>query len=192
MQRPLEITFRDLDASDFVRKVVEERVGRLERFHPRIIGCRVVIEAPHRSAEGHNPPLGISVEVDIPDRPRIVAKDAEPQRSIKGDHLSAINRAFEAVERQLEELGDKQRREVKRHENARQTGSVVQLFPEQSYGFIEIGGGPELYFTRNAMVDGDFDQLKVGMMVQVTQATGEGPMGPQASSVAIMGGQRRG
>lgn len=192
MQRPLEIAFKDLDSSDFIRNLVQERVDRLERFHSHIIGCRVVIEAPHRSAEGHNPPLGISVEVDVANRPRIVAKEAEEQRSAKGDHLAAINRAFDAIERQLEELSDKQRGEVKLHENARQTGSVVRLFPEQGYGFIEIASGPELYFTRNAVVDGSFDELKVGTMVQVTQATGEGPMGPQASSVGVLGGERRG
>jgi cold shock CspA family protein len=152
----------------------------------------VVIEAPHRSAEGHHPPLGISVEVDIPGRPRIVAKDAEPQRTRKGDHLAAINRAFEAVERQLEQLSDKQHGEVKRHDNARQTGSVARLFAEQGHGFIEIAGGPELYFTRNAVIGGSFGDLKVGTMVQVTEAASEGPMGPQASSVEILGGERRG
>ena len=192
MQRPLEIAFRDLDPSDFIRNLVEERVDRLERFHPHIIGCRVVVEAPHRSAEGHNPPIGISVEVDVPSRPRIVAKDAEPQRAMKGDHLAAINRAFEAIERQLDELKDKQRGEVKHHENAGQTGSVVRLFPEHGYGFIELAGGPELHFTRTALADGGFDQLKVGTMVQVTQAAAEGPMGPQASFVGMLGGERRG
>lgn len=192
MQRPLEISFKHLDSSDFIRSLVEERVERLERFHHHIIGCRVVIEAPHRSAEGHNPPLGVAVEVDVANRPRIVAKEVEAQRSMKGDHLAAINRAFEAVERQLEDMSDRQRGEVKTHENARQTGSVVRLFPEQGYGFIEVAGGPELYFTRNAMADGSFDELKVGTMVQVTLATSEGPMGPQASSVGILGGERRG
>lgn len=192
MQRPLEIAFRDLDPSDFIRNLVEERVERLERFHPNIIGCRVVVEAPHRSAAGHNPPIGISVEVDVPARPRIVAKDAEEQRAMKGDHLAAINRAFEAVERQLEDLKDKQRGEVKHHENAGQTGSVVRLFPEQGYGFIELAGGPELHFTRTAMSDGGFDQLKIGTMVQVTQAASDGPMGPQASFVGTLGAERRG
>jgi ribosomal subunit interface protein len=192
MQRPLEIAFRDLDPSDFLRNLVEERVGRLERFHPRIIGCRVVIEAPHRSAEGHNPPLGISVEVDVPNRPRIVARDVEAQRAMKGDHFSAINRAFEAIERRLEELSDKQQGEVKSHKNARETGSVVRLFPNQGYGFIEIASGPELYFTRNALTYGGYDVLKVGTMVQVTRAAGEGPMGPQASSVRMLGAEQRG
>jgi ribosomal subunit interface protein len=192
MQRPLEIAFRDLDPSDFIRNLVEERVDRLEKFHPHIIGCRVVVEAPYRSAEGHNPAIGISVEVDVPARPRIVAKDVEEQRATKGDHLAAINRAFEAVERQLDDLKNKQRGEVKHHENAGQTGSVVRLFPEQDHGFIELAGGPELYFTRNAVMSDGFDQLKVGTMVQVTQAAGEGPMGPQASSVELLGGERRG
>jgi ribosomal subunit interface protein len=192
MQRPLEIAFRDLDPSDFIRNLVEERVERLERFHPNIIGCRVVVEAPHRSAEGHNPPLGITVEVDVPARPRIVAKDVEAQRAMKGDHLAAINRAFEAIERQLEDQKDKQRGVVKYHENAAQTGSVVRLFSEQGYGFIELAGGPELHFTRNAMTNDGFEQLKIGTMVQVTQAASDGPMGPQASFVGMLGGERRG
>lgn len=192
MQKPLTVTFRNLDTSDYLKNLAEERAARLERFYPRIIGCRVVIEAPHRSAEGHHPPLGVSVEVDIPGRPRIVARDAEPQHELKGDHLTVVNRAFEAIERQLEELGEKQRGAVKRHENARQTGSVVRVFPEQGYGFIEIAGGPELYFTRNAVIGGDFDDLSVGAMVQVTEATSEGPMGPQASSVEMLGVERRG
>jgi ribosome-associated translation inhibitor RaiA len=192
MQRPLEIAFKHLDSSDFIRNLVVERVERLERFHPHIIGCRVVIEAPYRSAEGHNPPLGIAVEVDVANRPRIVAKESEAQRAMKGDHLAAITRAFEAIERQLEDVNDRQRGEVKAHENARQTGSVVRLFPEQEHGFIEIAGGPELYFTRNVVIGGSFDQLEVGTMVQVTAASGEGPMGPQASSVEILGGERRG
>src|SRR5262245_17131930 len=159
MQKPLTISLRNLHSSDFLRNLAEERAARLEKFHPRIIGCRVVIEAPHRSAEGNHPPLGVSVEVDVPGRPRIVAKDMEAQRELKGDHLAALNRAFEAIERQLEELSDKQRGEVKHHGNERQTGNVVRLFPDQSYGFIEIAGGPELYFTRNAVVDGGFDDL---------------------------------
>jgi cold shock CspA family protein len=69
---------------------------------------------------------------------------------------------------------------------------VVRLFPEQGYGFIELAGGPELHFTRTAMIDGGFDQLMIGTMVQVTQAANDGPMGPQASFVGMLGGERRG
>jgi uncharacterized membrane protein len=53
-------------------------------------------------------------------------------------------------------------------------------------GFIEIDNLTELYFTRNAVVSGNFDELEPGMIVQVTRATDEGPMGPQASSVRLL------
>lgn len=72
------------------------------------------------------------------------------------------------------------------HDSAGQSGMVVRLFPGQNYDFIELDNSPELYFTRNAVVGGEFDELKVGMMVQVTRATDEGPMGPQASSVRLL------
>jgi hypothetical protein len=42
------------------------------------------------------------------------------------------------------------------------------------------------------MSDGGFDQLKIGTMVQVTQAASDGPMGPQASFVGTLGAERRG
>jgi hypothetical protein len=36
------------------------------------------------------------------------------------------------------------------------------------------------------VIGGDFDELQVGMMVHVTRAADEGPMGPQASSVRLL------
>ena len=63
---------------------------------------------------------------------------------------------------------------------------IVRLFPEQNYGFVELDNSPELYFTRNAVVTGTFDELREGMLVHVTRATAEGPMGPQASSVRLL------
>jgi hypothetical protein len=48
-----------------------------------------------------------------------------------------------------------------------------------------VKGGPDLYFTRNAVVRGSFDSLRVGSLVQITRAVAEGVMGPQASSVQV-------
>ena len=88
------------------------------------------------------------------------------------------------------DFADIQQGEVKQHESAGETGVVVRLFPEQNYGFIEIPGSPDLYFTRNVVAGGGFDQIKPGMMVFVTRATTEGPMGPQASSVKLLEARR--
>ena len=98
MQKPLQITFKDLEHSDTLEALVRERVERLERFHPAIIGCRVVVETPHRSAEGTSPPLGLTVEVEIPGRPKIVAKAS-------GDGKKAANWVTQEVMRVLNENG---------------------------------------------------------------------------------------
>jgi cold shock CspA family protein len=90
----------------------------------------------------------------------------------------------------LKTTSDIMRGEVKRHDGAGEAGLVVRLFPQQDYGFIEVRGSPDLYFTRNAVTGGSFDDLKVGTMVEVTRATTEGPMGPQASSVKLLNARR--
>ena len=80
--------------------------------------------------------------------------------------------------------------DIKQHDNHGSTGQVIRLFREQSYGFVEVRGAPDLYFTRNAVVGGDFDDLELGTLVHVTVATTEGPMGPQASSVRLLDATR--
>lgn len=190
MESPLQITFKDMDSSDFLESLVRERAARLERFHPNIISCRVVLEVPHRSAESGKTAVGVSVEVNVPGRNTIVAKDAEERRELKNDHTAAINRAFQAIERQLEHASQLQNRNVKAREADGETGVVVRLFPEQNHGFVEVKGSPDLYFTRNAVVGGSFDDLEPGTVVHVTRATTEGPMGPQASSVRLLGSSK--
>jgi cold shock CspA family protein len=190
MQKPLQITFKDLERSDSLEALVRERAERLERFHPAIVGCRVVIEAPYRTAEGTRPPLGLTVEVEVPGRPLIVAKAAAERHDAKGGQGTVVSRAFEAAQRQLQDSVQVQKAEVKQHDNHGSTGQVLRLFPEQSYGFIEVPGAPDLYFTRNAVVGGDFDDLVPGTLVHVTVATTEGPMGPQASSVRLLDATR--
>ncbi|HEX4892739.1 MAG TPA: HPF/RaiA family ribosome-associated protein [Hyphomicrobiaceae bacterium] len=186
MQRPLQITFKNMDNSPAFDSLIRERVAALEKFYPRIIGCRVVVETPYRSADSAKQPIGIAVEVDVPNHNTIVSKDAQERHDAKMDHTAPINRAFDAVERQLQKIADVREQRVKTSEAEGQSGMVVRLFPEQSYGFIEMDGSPELYFTRNAVTGGDFDDLEVGTLVYVTRSSEEGPMGPQANSVKLL------
>jgi ribosome-associated translation inhibitor RaiA/cold shock CspA family protein len=190
MERALQISFKNMSTSDFIEGLVRERVERLERFHPKITGARVVIEVPHRGAEGGKVPIGISVEIDVPNHNTIVAKGEQDRREMKGDQSAIINRVFEAVERQLEQIAAIRKGEVKNHASAGDTGIVVRLFPDQNYGFIEVKDSPDLYFSRDVVASGAFDAIKVGTVVHVTRASTEGPMGPQASSVKLMGGGR--
>jgi cold shock CspA family protein/ribosome-associated translation inhibitor RaiA len=190
MHKPLQIAFRNMDSSEFLERLVREKVERLEKFNPAIIGCRVVLEVPHRSPDSGKVPLGIAVEVEVPGRPLVVAKGEEDRREMKGDVTRVITRTFEAAQRQLSELQDIQEGAVKQHGATGEAGVVVRLFPEQNYGFVEVKDSPDLYFTRNAVAGEGFDALRIGTLVLVTRATTEGPMGPQASSVRLLDAQR--
>lgn len=189
MQTPLEIAFKDTPTSEFLESLIRKRADRLERLHPGLIGCRVVVDVPHRAPETGKVPLRVAVEVDAPGRPKLVGRAEEENRASKGDTTAALNRAFEAVERQLEDH-ENRRRDIRAGPGNGQTGRIARLFPEHDYGFLEVADSPDLYFTRNAVAGDAFDGLEVGMLVEVTPATTEGPMGPQASSVRRLGGDR--
>lgn len=191
MKTPLRIVYKGTETSPAFDSLIRERAARLERLHPRITGCRVVVEVPYRKSVAGKVPVEVVVEVDVPGRNMVVGRDLEERREMKVDHTASVNHAFDAVERQLAKIADVlQDQEVRQHDAVGESGLVVKMFPEQSYGFIEIKDSTTLYFTRNAVVDDAFDDLEVGMIVHVTRATTEGPMGPQASSVRLLGRAR--
>src|SRR5512144_2438037 len=48
-------------------------------------------------------------------------------------------------------------------------GTVVRLSREDGYGFIETSEGDEIYFHRNSVVDGSFEDLDVGQEVRLVR-----------------------
>jgi len=191
MQQPPEITFTGLDHSDALEEYIENKIEELERFHPRITSCRVAVSTPHRSPAGTYAPVAVAVEVDIPGHKLITVKDVERPDEPGGERTAMVNRLFHTVQRRLQSAAEKLRQDVKAPEGAViDTGQVVRLFPEQNYGFVQIGTSSELYFAREVVVDDRFDDLEPGTLVQVTPAASEGPMGPQASSVRLLNARR--
>lgn len=188
MQTPLQITFKDTETSESLDRFIRERVDRLERFHPHIVACRVVIEVPHRGSGSGKTPLAINLEVDVPGR-TLIAKRSDEMKEMKEDRTAIVTRAFDAIRRQLEEDAQVRRKHVKAHDSGAETGKIARLFPDRDYGFVEVVGSPQLYFSRSAVASGAFEDLEVGMMVHITRAAGEGPMGPQASTVRRFAGE---
>jgi ribosome-associated translation inhibitor RaiA len=187
MQKPLQITFKNLDKSEHLEALIRDRVDKLDHVYPRLIGCRVVLEAPTRTATA-KASLGISIELDVPGRPKIIAKRQDERRDAKGDNLKLIAQAFDAAQRQLEDLARVASRDVKSHESAGETGCIKQVALQEDHGFVELAQGDSLYFSRAAVIDNRFEDLKPGMMVHVTRAAREGSMGPQASAIRLQTG----
>lgn len=178
MDIPLEIAFHEVPPSEAIEQRIRQRVERMQRYFRHVNSCRVVFEAPHRSADGV---LGyhVRIETRVPDKELVVSRDPG-DRSAHFDAHAAVRDAFDAMDRHLEAYGQKMRNETKLHPAPLQ-GRVLRVHPE--HGFAETNDGREVYFHRNAVAGTDFEGLEVGDAVELSMVHGESPMGPQASTV---------
>jgi cold shock CspA family protein/ribosome-associated translation inhibitor RaiA len=189
VQRPTRISFKGMDPSPAVEAEIKSKLGTLERFFDRVIGCDVVIEAPpHHSRKGH--PFGVRLEISVPGGPPVVVSHPHHDRADHDDAHVAIRDAFNAAKRQLQDRARKQRGEVKLHEGP-PLGRIWHLVPTQRYGFILAADGSEIYFHENALVGADYDQLEVGDEVSFVVHDKEGDKGPQASTVKLENERRQ-
>lgn len=113
----LQINFRDVPATDAIEAKVRERAARLERYHDHIIGCRVMIDAPHRRHHRGNL-YHVSIDLTVPGGELVVTREP-PEHHAHEDLYVAIRDAFDAAQRRLEDHARRQRGAVKAHEPPR-------------------------------------------------------------------------
>jgi hypothetical protein len=136
---PTQVTFRGLAHSDALEADIDERVAWLEQFYRGIVGCRVLVELPHRHRRDGRP-FHVRLEVTVPGGPPIVVshepslhgplKDVEEAEHRKESDLDSVHRyaqvavrqAFDAARRRLQDFAREQRGAIKAHEVP---GSVV-------------------------------------------------------------------
>jgi cold shock CspA family protein len=185
VQIPLRITFRDMPTSAAVEARVREHVEALELLHPRITGCHVVVEEHHRHhRQGRL--YHVTVHLVIPEGEIVVKRDPAEHHAHE-DVYVAVRDAFDAAARRLQDHLRRARGVVKQHEPTAY-GTIERIFPENDYGFIRSAvDGQEIYFHRNSVLDGKFDDLQAGMEVRFALHEGEGEQGAQASTVTVVG-----
>jgi cold shock CspA family protein len=181
METPLQLTFHQLPPSDALELDVNRWVSELEGMFDGIVGCRVVIDAPH-----HHHHKGsryrVHVELGVPRGPIVVDRSGD-ENGAHEDPYVAIRDAFLAVRRQLEDHVRRLRGQVKeRHEPPQ--GRVVHLEPDLAYGRLAADDGREIYFHRNSVISG-IDRLALGAAVRFHEERGDD--GPQASTVELIG-----
>lgn len=172
------VSFRGIEPDGRLRERLDREIAALERFCDEIIGCRVMVEVPHRSQQSGNL-HHVRIDVTVPDEELVVSRDPPGHRAHEELTTTVVD-AFAAMRRQLEDYARRRRREVKRHEE-QPRGRITKIFAPLDYGFLETPDGTEVYFHRNSVIDGDFDDLEVGDEVRFARE--QGIEGPQASSV---------
>jgi ribosomal subunit interface protein len=176
MQIPVEVTLRDIPHSDAVETRIREKIEKLDRFHERVMSCRVTVESPQQRK--HQGKLySVHIDMKVPGGGELVVNRIQDE-----DIYVAIRDAFNAAGRQLEDHARRQRGDVKTHD-VPHIGRVLQMFPAQGYGFIETPDRRQVYFHRNSVAQPGFDRLEIGSEVEFIEETGN--EGPQARMVSL-------
>ncbi|HJX17596.1 MAG TPA: ribosome-associated translation inhibitor RaiA [Acidiferrobacterales bacterium] len=176
MQIPVEITLRDIPHSEAVETRIREKIEKLDRFHERVMSCRVTVESPQQKK--HQGKLySVHIDMKVPGGGELVVNRAQNE-----DIYVAIRDAFNAAGRQLEDHVRRQRGDVKTHD-VPHIGRVIQMFPAQGYGFIETPDRRQIYFHRNSVAQPGFDRLEIGTEVEYVEEMGN--EGPQARMVSL-------
>ncbi len=109
MQIPLQITTRGIQHSEALETHIRDRVNKLEKFFDRITSCRVVAELPHKH-HSQGKQFNVRIDIGVPGNEIVVNHDHAE------DIYVALNDAFDAAQRKLEDYAHKLRGDVKTHE----------------------------------------------------------------------------
>ncbi len=170
----LQITAKDVSLTEPEERAIRDAAAHLETFWDRIVSCRVTVEMPRR--RGRTGRLyNVRIELGLPREDVVIRRQPRPEL------LTAVQEAFKAAERRVQDAARRARGDVKLGRSAPR-GVVTRLFPWEGYGFITDGDGREIYFDRQSVL-GRFDRLEEGMDVRYAEEQGE--KGPQASTVTL-------
>lgn len=177
-----QITFHDVERSEWVENYIAERMQKLDRFAEGITRCHVTLTREQGSHKKGNR-YSVMVEVRVPPQHDLAVKKQKEIREMGTQLPAVINLAFGAIERQLKKMAALRRNEDKT-QDGQPHGMVAKLFDE-GYGFIRaVDDDREIYFHRNSVLHGDFERLSVGTEVRFSAEDGE--QGPQASTVQVV------
>src|SRR4030067_2228817 len=103
MQIPVEIPLRDIPHSEAVETRIREKIEKLDRFHERVMSCRVTVESPQQKK--HQGKLySVHIDMKVPGGGELGVNRAQ-----KEELYVALREAFNAAGRQLEDHLRRQR-----------------------------------------------------------------------------------
>jgi cold shock CspA family protein len=183
MQVPIEITYRGVDKTEYIDNLIKRKAAKLEEICDYLISCHIAVRNPHRRRQLGNP-YEVRLDLRVPPKHELLVKRKSTGKNNEEPLEVVIRRTFQAVQRELKKLVEKQRGEVKKHPHQETMGMISQLFLRERYGFLKTLGGREVYFHSHSVLNNCFDHLEIGTGVRFVEEMGE--KGPQASTVEII------
>lgn len=199
MKSQLQITFRNMKRSEKIEGWIRAEIAKLETFYSQLMRCRVAVEVPHRHHKKGRP-YHVRIDLTVPrgeivvrrepslstQAQRLGERDIKKHSEVKVPHKDlrqAIDDAFKAAGRRLQDYARRQRGDIK-NQSLLPKARVSKIIPREGYGFVTCDDGREIYFNKNSVLGRAFPRLKVGTTVRFAEEQGE--KGPQASTVRIV------
>ena len=203
MKSELQITYRNMKPSAEIEKWIHAEAAKLDTLYSRVMGCRVAVEVPHRHHRKGSP-YHIRIDLTVPGGEIVVKREpslntrtrhlgereSRKQSEVKVPHKElrqAINDAFKAAGRRLQDYARRQRGDIK-SPTLLPEARVSKILPQEGYGFLTSDDGREIYFHKNSVLGRAFPRLQVGTTVRFVEEAGE--KGPQASTVRVVPKQK--
>jgi ribosome-associated translation inhibitor RaiA len=99
MRAPIQIAYRNIEPTEALERAVRTRARKLERYYDGIIGCKVVLEAPHKRHHKGNH-YRVLIALGVPGDELVVGR--HPMKNGAHEDLYVVIRdAFAAAEREL-------------------------------------------------------------------------------------------
>jgi ribosome-associated translation inhibitor RaiA len=106
MKLPLQIAARGVELGAETEALIRQYSEKLERYYERIMGIRVMVEVPQRQM-GEPIIHNVRLDITVPGGEVVVKRQEHPELH------TAIQRAFGAARRRLQDYARRQRGEVK-------------------------------------------------------------------------------
>lgn len=110
---PVEVTFRNLEPSPAIETLVRQKAAKLAQFASRLMRCRVVVALPNRRHH-QGKIFAVSIELELPSGSLWINRTPPMDHRHEDAHV-AIQDAFDAAKRRLQDSGRKKDRRVKQH-----------------------------------------------------------------------------
>ncbi len=114
MDLPLELTFRGVEKTEGLETLIRQKSDKLERICDHISSCRIAVEKPHSHQASGNP-YRVRIDLTVPPGHELFAQRGPMEGNVQEQLSHVIRETFDAMERQLKELVEKQRGETKKH-----------------------------------------------------------------------------
>jgi ribosome-associated translation inhibitor RaiA len=106
-----------MEPSEAIATNIRDKAAKLESFYEKIMGCRVLVEAPHR--HHHKGKLyHVRIDLTLPGREIVINREPS-QHASHQDVYVALRDAFAAARRKLQDFVRRRRGAVKVHASPR-------------------------------------------------------------------------